>query len=383
MENIKNWLEWANTYKNVKVVIEKIPDGILPDGYTGRLHDVKVATNNRMDDDSIYENDELLRERVARGNCVLELQKNDCITYSLVVRGLRKFSDVTGKLFIRPLNEAKTIICTQKMNGEAAHLGVCKIDSEYYICGGSKNVHMLFRNDQDLSKYDLKSKRFTFAIEICRRIISSLLINKSLFDFIIRNNMTAVFEYLDSNHQHVEDLSYLDNSILKFITWISCDLNNDSLCRFPSDSSINIARCFDLDTIKYEVIGIKDLSSHVNNVRTIHGIEGEVLYFLDEKSRTIGITKIKTKWYIILRAIREKIRSALTRKWNIERFKREIGNRMKELQEWLEFEDETRLKWMTLALDFYKWSFGRSIMMNKFPTLWNRFLQETNNDYFT
>ena len=37
------------------------------------------------------------------------------------------------------------MIATKKANGEAAHLSCCVIDGEYVMCGGSKNVHMMFR----------------------------------------------------------------------------------------------------------------------------------------------------------------------------------------------------------------------------------------------
>lgn len=373
MNGIKEWLDWANTYKNVRVVVENIPNGILPDGYIGRLHDVKVV--ERMDDDYLYENDPLLRDGVARGNCVLELQKGDIVTYLFIVRGLKKFTDVLGKLFIRPMSEAKTIISIRKFNGEAAHLGVCKIEGHYYMCGGSKNVHMLFRNEQDLEKYDLKSLRFTFAYEICKKIIS-LRLDAKLLDFIMFNNVTVIFEYLNSDHQHVERI--YGNS-LKFITWTSCDLNCDSMCRFSPDSGIDIAKFFGLDTAEYEIISIKNLASHINMVRASHGTEGVVLYFIDGKS-TIGLNKIKSIWYIILRSIREKLRTALKRKWNVDKFEREMKRRIHELQDWLEFEDETKTNWFSLSVDFYSWCLNRMIDMNVFPILWNQFLKETDKD---
>ncbi len=36
--------------------------------------------------------------------------------------------------------------------------------------------------------------------------------------------------------------------------------------------------------------------------------EGAVAYFLDAAGRVIGLWKLKTAWYILVRAIREKVR---------------------------------------------------------------------------
>ena len=47
---------------------------------------------------------------------------------------------------LQAVEEARSVVCTKKINGEAAHLGACTIRGEVFLCAGSKNVHMLFRN---------------------------------------------------------------------------------------------------------------------------------------------------------------------------------------------------------------------------------------------
>lgn len=44
------------------------------------------------------------------------------------------------------------MIATKKANGEAAHLSCCLIDGEYVWCGGSKNVHLMFRKKGDYNQ---------------------------------------------------------------------------------------------------------------------------------------------------------------------------------------------------------------------------------------
>lgn len=58
-----SWLQWAQSHKHLKVVSAAIPVGILPSGYSGVLHDVKVFSR-RGPDDEIYDENEELRQKV-------------------------------------------------------------------------------------------------------------------------------------------------------------------------------------------------------------------------------------------------------------------------------------------------------------------------------
>ncbi len=49
-----------------------IPEGILPGGSTAVLHDAKVSSK-RGQEDTIYDNHLDIRQKVARGNCFLEV----------------------------------------------------------------------------------------------------------------------------------------------------------------------------------------------------------------------------------------------------------------------------------------------------------------------
>ena len=50
-----------------------------------------------------------------------------------------------------------------------------------------------------------------------------------------------------------------------------------------------------------------DVEERMAKVREGRDYEGEVLYFMDSNNNTVGLLKKKTTWYIILRAIREKV----------------------------------------------------------------------------
>ena len=47
------------------------------------------------------------------------------------------------KFFLAPYASADIIICTEKANGEAAHLSVIRLNGVLFYVIGSKNVHMV------------------------------------------------------------------------------------------------------------------------------------------------------------------------------------------------------------------------------------------------
>src|ERR1700755_2019524 len=74
--------------------------------------------------------------------------------------------------------------------------------------------------------------------------------------------------------------------------------------------------------------------------------EGLVLYYLI-KDKTIGLTKVKTIWYIIVRAIREKIKCSVSYKKKKPLSDRinDIKTRLDEIQKWLGFCNKCLDKW--------------------------------------
>jgi len=409
-----SWLEWARSRKDLKIVTVDVPDGILPKGTTGRLHDVKVFSRHGPDDE-LYDCQQDLREKVARGNCFLEVSNigNDS-TVMCVIHAMKKFTGGLGddddrtsgpdfiwqRYFTQPFDSAKAIVCTKKQNGEAAHLSAFRIGSEVYICAGSKNVHIVFRNTSDLDMYPLHETRYQFAKEISRHILEMLRgLSESgsyLLEFLCVTRCTAVFELLSPRHQHIEDLSEFATPVLKFIAWTSCHLESADassgtrFCSLPPDSGIELARAFELDATEYQEISVVSLDEHIADIRSRHGIEGEVLFFLDGDRRTIGMLKKKTVWYIVVRAIRQKVHTAcMSYSKNAEAFVhnahvQKINQRLSEIQKWLQLSDKSLLAWKHIAKKFFDFSieklrakaFIASDFPDSFPVQWKNFLFE-------
>ncbi|KAK7498835.1 hypothetical protein BaRGS_00009927 [Batillaria attramentaria] len=409
-ENAEKWLQWARGCRHLKIVSFPVPAGVLPkDCNCGELLDVKVAS--RGPDDAVYDANQMIRQRVARGNCFLRIDGGPYRGSRLVLYGLKKFTGGLGddddrdrgdnhtwhRYFTKPMESAARLVATRKANGEAAHLSCIELAGQLLICAGSKNVHQLFRTREDIKRYH--GDRFRIAGEISEVIMDILEqmdpTNKNrLLRFLAHTGYTAIFEILSPDHQHVEDLSHLPGNCLRFITWTSPDLDPTSdseLCTVPPHIGIEIARALGLPTVDYTILPVTAVEERMTKVRQGYQYEGEVLYFLDESGEVIGLLKKKTIWYIICRAVREKVRAASSAKaknpstFCISVPVKKMEKRLSEIQTWLGLDEETLAAWKVLAIGFLKWALAgidagtirHGQIGDKFPVLWKRYLEES------
>ncbi len=107
-----------------------------------------------------------------------------------------------------------------------------------------------------------------------------------------------------------------ERPLLKFITFTlnKIESNHTSLCSMPPQLAIRIGTLFGLSCVKQEPVAFEHIDDYLAKVRKDHGYEGVVLYFLDADLNVFGLLKKKTVWYIVLRAIREKLRGFLNAK---------------------------------------------------------------------
>ncbi|XP_064640559.1 uncharacterized protein LOC135495658 [Lineus longissimus] len=405
------FLEWARKREHLKIITADIPDGVLPTGQKGALHDLRVFTK-RGPDDAIYDRNADIREKVARGNCFLEIKDGPTAGTTCIVYALKKFTGGLGddddrdkgdnftwkRYFSKPLDEAKTVIATRKANGEAAHLSCIRLNGEHVICAGSKNVHMLLRKKDDVELYT--EPRYRIAKVVASTVVEALDSmpeeeKNRLLDFLCLTKFTATFEILSPNSQHVEDLSFLERSELRFITWTSTDVDPSSkskLCCMSPHVAIEIAKALGLHTVQYEVLPISVVDDRMKQVRLGYGYEGEVLYFLDSDNAVIGLLKKKTIWYILCRAIREKAKVAATQwvksssTYSVSKTLHKVDKRIDDIQKWLGLDAEAVRAWKALAEKYIRWliheleagGLSSCEVMDMFPQTWKRFLSERN-----
>lgn len=292
-----------------------------------------------------------------------------------------------------------------------------KIDDEFVLIGGSKNSHLILslnHGAEDLKLYSSSSwKVAKLVMEAIFDLFQQIGEEKTLkfVSFLANYHLTANFEMLDPDDQHIELLTN-SKPMVRFITFTppfsSSSSSQNYLCLYPLHA-VHVAELFDIPTITCDVFPLSGSSEErnlkfeqiQNEIRQDVGNEGKVLYFAAEEE-VIGLLKKKTVWYILLRALREKFklyaeflnRKATGKPTRNQTLKQEkehvdklIQKRMGEIQKWLAFSDETKMAWIDLGLKASDWIVDNlsskklklESLRTQFPVVWDRFLIETDN----
>eukprot|EP00043_Microstomoeca_roanoka_P025111 m.7588 g.7588 ORF g.7588 m.7588 type:complete len:522 (-) comp5254_c0_seq2:96-1661(-) len=347
------------------------------------LIDVRVKA--RGPDDYVFLHNKEIRERIARGNTILELVHKGQKKLIPILQGLTKFTGGLGddddlpveggtemawkSFFLQPIENAHSIVSMQKANGEAGHLACRWIENRFLIVCGSKNVHICFSKQSDLQSYT--DQKYRLAVDISKALLNYLasLEDKgtALLSFLAWSRCTANFEFLQPTYQHVELLGDTPRLLFFALTRPHFDGVRESLCEYHPLVGLEIMRGLGLEIVNYEVLPFKCFDEHVAKIRQSFGKEGSVLYVLDSDTtngKVLGLFKKKTIWYVIVRAIREKIKTALSRlvknpDESLERIsascRARTQSRLKEIQRWLGFSDVALAQWGNLASRFIAW----------------------------
>jgi len=416
----------------------------------------------RVSDDEVYDLFAPIRKYVPRGLCLFvcddgEQQQQQSPLVQMVIFAMKKFTGGPGDddddavaaadpiasnateqeheavnemtesnkpryehYFLSSSHECVTLIETSKENGEASHLGQLVLDdnnnnnnnnnnNRYYVIG-SKNVHLLVRDVSDLEKY--KETRFMVAKQVAKTMLTFIQEKldpskwQQFMDYMHKNALNATFEFLNVQNQHVEMFDF-EESKFKFIAFTSLE-QLDKLCADEIEKSVQMARDTGFETItvsKYNVESSPEMFEQIfNTIRGRYGKEGSVLYYIDKEGKVIGLVKKKTVWYIMVRSIREKMKSMIKRlvaiqrergpseqkeiivKDYLKRFREQLNRTIKQKQDWLKFNDQVLEQWSLLAHTCADWL--RNDYMNRsnefsiekldrmFPLVWNQFLRE-------
>ena len=430
--------EFCFQNKNLLQISSKIiPDGILPLGYTGILHDMKVKAKGNGPDDKIYKDHPKIQKLIPRGMTTMKLKKElEVKEHDVVIYANRKFTgggvgdeddnnnnnvddfnhtrkrrrkndddeeeeekdNSWQQYFLESPENAVKIICMEKLNGDAVHFSVRYIEGKFYIITGSKNVHLLMGEKKDIETYTEdkyeNAKRFARTVWDTLETISEMG-REVLYSFLHHTKVTAVCEILQPDYQHIVHLSYLEKPELNLITFTptASGENNDdvsSLTAFPPHYSLMLGEAFGLPFPSWTVIDSTHLDDHRKIIKGYHDKEGEVLYFLNKDGRTIGISKTKSVWYVFLRALREKsfFTFVVSKKkypnYNVEDGIKSLDERYDNIMTWLKTPTHCVNEWKVLGAAFMKWLDenikGEELrveeMRPKFPVWWKSFLKE-------
>ncbi|KAL7648045.1 UNVERIFIED_CONTAM: hypothetical protein RMT77_001662 [Armadillidium vulgare] len=389
---------------SLKVTCANVPEDILAPNYSCTLYDVRISLNKS--EDMMYKKDKWIRDNVTRGMNFFQLTHNGekCVDFAIYAN--KKFMGENGdedddrdnksktfeKFFLDSPKKATEVICMTKLDGEAGHFSIRKIGEEYYIIAGSKNVHMLYKTYSDIEKY--KEPRFSVAKEVAKAVLD--IFNKMdkskkriLEHFLNTTKITIVCEFLKPHHQHIVNLPHLEVPTMYGLMMTSLPgeeetTNNNSLTTIPPNACLEFFKFFGIQTPDYYSISVNEVKENIDKMRRFKQTEGLVLYYLI-KDKTIGITKVKTIWYIVVRAIREKIKCSVSNKKKKPLSDRinDIKTRLDEIQKWLGFCNKCLDKWKDLG-EAFSYRISEEIEKNKnilkgdrpeFNEMWKDFVE--------
>lgn len=367
--------------KKLSIVAQKVPNDILPKHFTAFLYDVKVRSHGP--DDKIYNENADIRSHIPRGITLMSLQEIDKEkSLDVVLYANKKFTGGVGdEDHIQPQNneiwqnyclanidKADTVVAMNKLNGEAAHLSGRFIDGQFYIITGSKNVHMLLRCKEDILKYT--RERYKVAKTVATAVWEFLFQMKAnhrqiLFNLLHHTHGTLIFELLQPKNQHIVNLSHLKNPELNFIC-VTPTLLNDvetSLTALPPHYTLDLFASLGCKVASYEIIEKSTVDKYNENSRSLEDKEGHVLYYILKTNgyeNTIGMAKVKTIWYVMLRALREKVVSYYSpgqkpKGRTLDDMIFATHQRFTSIQDWLKFNDEYLREWREISQIFIMW----------------------------
>ena len=110
--------------------------------------------------------------------------------------------------------------------------------------------------------------------------------------------------------------------------------------------------------------------------------EGSVIILLDETANVVDFVKVKAWWYVLLRAIREKIRSI--RNMPVAQVYPRIQKRLQEIQRDMEVDSKYIKLFSKLGIAYAEWIYNNYLkggdnagyVIEKYPILWSQFLVE-------
>jgi hypothetical protein len=426
MSWVQEVFTWAQADPQVRVKSRPVPETICSEGAT--LHELQVQAQKFKgpSEDEIYAVRDDIRERIARGNVLLEFNASKELHF--VLRGMWKFTgrqdfdedpdedaqqddEKEGaddhvdsewkKFFLDDMNSSDQFIRMEKANGEACHLACQEIHSVRYLFCGSKNTHVMLREGhayEDLETYHQASfaGEISFALRVAKLVLDTLFHKLSdkqrsdFLNFLQERNLTANFESIFADNQHIVEYELKGSdekkeapAMAKFYACSAPALDREKfgLCYDPVATLQKAREEFGLQTVEYQVSSISDFDAAIKSIRSEYNSEGCVVYFL-KAGRTIGLLKIKSEWYVLVRAFRQKIL-----RWNIG----DLLKRIDDISKWLIMDAASLSLWKKKAAGFVRYlraqvSDGKlqwEDLDNQYAQVWAQFEKQFDPNAFT
>eukprot|EP00478_Filoreta_tenera_P002230 GABV01002291.1.p1 GENE.GABV01002291.1~~GABV01002291.1.p1 ORF type:complete len:187 (+),score=49.04 GABV01002291.1:1-561(+) len=173
----------------------------------------------------------------------------------------------------------------------------------------------MVRSIDEVEHWTRESVRYGVASEIAAaffRLLDSLEPEKreKFINFLVNEELTADFEVLLPKYQHVVDYG-IHTARMELFAFSSAALNDRGLGHawLPQHALAMARDEFGVPTVDWVVHPFSQLGVYRESVRARTGCEGDVVYWINGDGAVIGLTKMKTVWYVLIRAIREKVQT--------------------------------------------------------------------------
>jgi hypothetical protein len=271
---------------------------------------------SKRNEDELYTSCEELWRVVPRGCAVASIGGTDVAS----VFGVPKFGYVGDSLH-QDDSDATDFVMLEKENGECFHLAAFRHEGIRYWFGGSKKVHIVVRFDnvvEDLELY--QGLRYSFARNMFESFMScvDLSSRSGLWHFLADRKLTAIAERCSPQFQHM--VKY-DQECMR---WFALNFPHDPLedgeygqqmLDVDPFTACSLFKTMGLETpLIINVCNREGVAEQARMAFRMHNSEGGVVYALGPPKkgvaqRVVKMYKSKNATYIILRAVREKLRA--------------------------------------------------------------------------
>lgn len=314
-----------------------------------------------------------------------------------IVRGFFKFSGRTegdeddslpcNSLVPSDLESIYTkVLRIEKLNGKFAVVRIIEYGGRFYLIGGSKGVHRRVSLDQferDMSNLDVVSKKlvqpilrlfyeqYTSCSEENRVKIRKCLVED-------QNSLCGEFE----DGLHLEPQNGLR---LRWygLAYSGVDFQDEASLSGNIVANLGQITGWGLPVPRYELLSKgEDLLNRVSE-RYLCGREGYVKHYLNDADETVFVEKTKTTWYVLVRMLREAIKSCDNIMVQIPG---KIASRLRLRNSFLRLPETMLVIWYRLMLQFCKWFvakgytkevIGFTDKARGMGNVWVEFLRET------
>ncbi len=340
-------------------------------------------------EDNSYKCHAILHRAIPRCYSVLKIVSNTDgqVKFWKRMHGMYKFSssnsndeddDITCELIDPELMKTSdTIVVTEKANGKTAIITTFEFQNQTYVFGGSKGKHRIVRLHhivEDITLMETQDKQHN------NLLIDIFTLFDQQFQSLISDNQTQLLSNLSTrslcgeynDYKHL--VSNQHGQLKPNIKWFGISENLGMIS--PTQSlngdflqNINYLQTIGLPTITLQTYTPDQFKTIYPQLKLGTDVEGWVVHWIITQPNgqrvTIGVEKLKTWWYIILRMLREIIRGSakgggLANIYEI-RIKKTI---LKRNQDFMKLPEGCLFLWSELCCAFCRWFVNKGYNFN-------------------